>query len=246
MKALEIWSHSQLKLVLKSSEFLSNYAWSKDALLQALSCANNTTSGGKSGFAYDMLAFVCFVLSSSATTPSTSKHTTLNIDACVQLYKDPSLPTAMPKLFGCVFAIILSLGHQSSVWKDRLSRDERSILYAAQAHLVRLDEHRELSLGWLSRPKSLIVSPGGGCQSCQQYFHVLWNASFGQCGTLNSAMPLEDVSKVVRLPIYRQKFAANWACETKCGTREETLKGIDVRLEELYAEFTSKYKRVAR
>ncbi|KAG9120012.1 hypothetical protein FRC07_004667 [Ceratobasidium sp. 392] len=206
MKGLEIWAHSQLELVLQSTSRLANYAWGKDTLLQAVSCANNMPKGTQD-IARGMLAFVCLILSSSAD-PSlaTQTHSAANLETCVRLYKDTSLPTALPKLFGCIFTLILSLGYQSTVWKDQLTRDERAALYVAQAHFTRLNRHSELALEWLSSPQTTITS-GEVCHMCKQHFNALWSTSFGQIGDLDSVVPLEDVAKIARLPQYRQKFA---------------------------------------
>ncbi|KAG9074106.1 hypothetical protein FS749_014375, partial [Ceratobasidium sp. UAMH 11750] len=151
------------------------------------------------------------------------------LDACVRLYKDTSLPTALPKLFGCIFTLILSLGYQSTVWKDQLTRDERAALYVAQAHFTRLHRHPELSLEWLFSPQTTITS--------------------GECGELNSVVPLEDISEIARLPQYRQKFAdavqsSPWVCELHYTAGKKFLNAIDTRLGESYVKFTSEYKRI--
>ncbi|KAG8727189.1 hypothetical protein FRC12_022729 [Ceratobasidium sp. 428] len=248
MKGLELWAHSQLELVLQSTSRLANYAWGKDTLLQAISCANNMPKGTQD-IARGMLAFVCLILS-SATDPSlaTQTHSASNLDTCVRLYKDASLPGALPKLFGCIFTLVLSLGYQSTVWKDQLTRDERAALYVAQAHFTRLHRHQELSLEWLSSPQTTITS-GEVCHLCKQHFNALWSTSFGQCGDLNSVVPLEDIAKIARLPQYRQKFAdfvqsTPWVCELHYMAGKKFLNAIDTRLGESYTKFTSEYKRI--
>ncbi|KAG8740866.1 hypothetical protein FRC10_003821 [Ceratobasidium sp. 414] len=248
MKGLELWAHSQLELVLQSTTRLAKYAWGKDTLLQAISCANNMPKGTHD-IARTMLAFVCLTLSFSADPSLASRdHPASNLDASVRLYKDASLPTALPKLFGCIFTLILSLGYQSTVWKEQLTRDERAALYVAQAHFTRLNRHPELSLEWLSSPQTTIAS-GEVCHLCKQHFNALWGTSFGQCGELNSVVPLEDISEIARLPQYRQKFAdavqsSPWVCELHYAAGKKFLNAIDTRLGESYVKFTSEYKRI--
>ncbi|QRV83234.1 hypothetical protein RhiJN_11250 [Ceratobasidium sp. AG-Ba] len=248
MKGLELWAHAQLELVLQSSTRLSNYAWGKDTLLQAISCANNRPKGTQD-VSRNMLAFVCLILGSSTDPLQSSRaHTAANLNTCVQLYKDASLPGALPTLFGCVFTLILSLGHQSTVWKDKLTRDERAALYVAQATFTRLTRHPELSLDWLSSPLTTIAA-GEVCHMCKQHFNVLWGSSFGRCPDLNSVVPLEDVVELARLPQYRQTFAdavysSAWVCELHYTTGKKLLTAIDTRMGETYSKFTSEYKRI--
>lgn len=248
MKGLELWAHSQLELVLQSATRLAGYAWTKDTLLQAISCANNMPKGTQD-VSRNMLAFVCLILGSSTDPVLSSRaHSIANLNTCVQLYKDATLPGALPKLFGCVFTLILSLGHQSSVWKDKLTRDERAALYVAQANFTRLKRHSELSLDWLASPLTTVAA-GEVCHMCKQHFTMIWSSSFGRCGDLNSVVPLEDVTELARLPQYRQTFAdavysSPWVCELHYTTGKKILTAIDTRMGETYAKFTSEYKRI--
>ncbi|KAF8599773.1 hypothetical protein BDV93DRAFT_525859 [Ceratobasidium sp. AG-I] len=174
-------------------------------------------------------------------------QSTSTLETCVVLYK--TLSTSTKKYdsitFGYVFTIILSLGHRSPTWADQLTRDERAVLYAAQAHLTSLRKDKELDLGWLVHPRtsSLLHKTCSACSGC---FDTVWNASFGQCGTIDSAAPLRDVSELVILPQCRHIFArgvrsSSWRCEFQCGM--SMLKKIDSKIERLFLDLAWKHRR---
>ncbi|KAG8730723.1 hypothetical protein FRC12_020106 [Ceratobasidium sp. 428] len=167
MNDLGIWAHCQLKVLLQSSGSLASKAWKEDTLLQALRCAY-IMPGDTVDFEHDMLAFLYLVLSPSTSSLQDSQSG-FNLETCVGLFKRVGLLESAPQLFGYIFAIILSLGHQSPVWKENLTREDRAALYAAQVHLVRLGRYEGLSLRWLTLSQNLrpaVSFLAMDCHSC--------------------------------------------------------------------------------
>ncbi|KAF8599770.1 hypothetical protein BDV93DRAFT_293730 [Ceratobasidium sp. AG-I] len=130
MSEIETWSCSRLGPIVKSPTQVANSSWDKDTVLQAMDSADGF-DGKFLGynacfrFASDMHTVVRLALSpfTSALQPPLSS----NLDTCVALYKDPSLPKLHPDLFGYVFTVILSLGHRSSIWANQLTREDRAV-----------------------------------------------------------------------------------------------------------------------
>ena len=174
-------------------------------------------------------------------------QSTSTLKTCATLYGELSNSTRKYDniTFGYVFIIILSLGHRSPIWTDQLTRDQRAILYTAQAHLTSLRKDKELDLAWLAHPRtsSLLHKT---CSACSNRFDTVWDASFGQCGTINSAVPLRDVSELVVLPQCRHIFArgvrsSSWRCEFQCGMN--ILRKIDSKIERLFLDLAWKHRR---
>lgn len=242
MPELEFWSYSQLELILKSVTRFVNSSWDKGTLLQAMDYASRTRAlSGR-----DLRVFTRLAL--SITAPNNpirfQSPPSSNLATCVALYKDPNFPETQPSLFGYVFTVILSLGHRSCVWAHQLSREERNVLYAAQVHLVSPYKEAGLSdLSWLSLPPS--QTAGVKCASCTKHLDTAWNVGFAGCRGLGSAIPLEDISKLVILPSCRQIFADYVRSNPKlrahnCGTA--MLSDIDVRMYNIFHEMYYQYK----
>ncbi|KAG8704575.1 hypothetical protein FRC11_009771, partial [Ceratobasidium sp. 423] len=113
---------------------------------------------------------------------------------CTDLYKDKSLPTDAPCIFGFAYAFVLSLGHRSPVWVNDLSREDRRVLHASNSILTRLCDHAELGVGWLTKPTDMshIINDCSVCSSSSN-FNTWWDRGFGECKGLNSPIPLEDI-----------------------------------------------------
>jgi hypothetical protein len=243
---LESWARLQLSLVLRSADRLADSKWDKDTLLQVVSYGNEAPGDDTPNFPYGMISFVYLVLSISTGNPLVpGEHFGLNLDTCVRLFMDPSLPESLPDLFGYLFAIILSLDHQSSVWKTDLTRNHRAILYAAQVQLTRLDQHAQLTLDWLVSPQKAATSRI--CGPCGRRFKPLWGASFGKLGALGSAVPSEDIATIILLPQCRQMFAKAVqseveVCKSRCG--EKTLYSVDQHIHYMFSELESEYQRL--
>ncbi|KAG8772531.1 hypothetical protein FRC12_003026 [Ceratobasidium sp. 428] len=193
--------------------------------------------------ARELLAFLRFTLSASSNnqTPGTQEGLPSNLEVCLLLYRKPPPPegsVAHSMARGYIFIVLLSLGHQSDIWKNRMTRDERSVFYVAQAHLVSLGTYPDLELGWLHNPKRFGI-PDQACPTCSRQFAHVWSESFGPLGTLNSPLPLQDVAKLTRLPQCRYLFAdkarkPDWSCQTNCG--EKMVEKMDGCLDRLFNE----------
>lgn len=243
MLELQLWSRSQLELVFKSVTRFVNSNWDKDTLLQAMNCANRRDDW----LAGHMRNFVWLALSTSAPNNPLlyQRPRSSNLDTCVALYKDPDLPEKYPGLFGYIFTIVLSLGHRSSVWTSQLTREDRHVLYTAQAHLISIRDESDLDLSWLSRPPS--QNWGFVCNSCADHIDTAWGASLAGCANLDSIIPLEDISKLVLLPSYGQLFVdliwsnprpcTNWCNQTTWATIENRMRRVFLGMYSKYNYF---------
>jgi hypothetical protein len=233
------WAWDQLGHILKSAKQLVIAKWDKSMMLRMLAHYDAILKS-KRDVAFEIFAFFRLILSVSTHDRPLVSQTQPNIDTCVLLYKElPLLAEPVRGLIlGCTFVVILSLGHHSSVWKE-FTRDQRSTLYAAQAHLVFLRDNQHLDLGWLQDPKKSKIL-GLACSDCSKRLDSAWRVSFGLCGALNSRIPLEDVSNIARLPQCRQIFAENirynptQLCKKDCN--EIILRVIDENLNGLFQE----------
>lgn len=208
MSQLETWACDWLYSALTiSPKMLASDQLDKNTLLQLRSYSRSKFA---ESIVFHAMTFIQYFISISAReAPYQDQTSAFNLNTCVELYKDPMLPKDDPVLFGCVFAAILSLGHRSSTWTTQLSGRDRSILYAAQTQLVTVCDQLT-SLGWLLRPWETLPSFNQVCFLCRPKCSVNWNETFGQCGNLNSNIPLQDISSLARLPQYRLLLLEKW------------------------------------
>ncbi|KAF8599769.1 hypothetical protein BDV93DRAFT_293726 [Ceratobasidium sp. AG-I] len=234
MSELHVWSYYQLKGILKLATGFFNTSWDKDTIMQAVTCVYEENHW----FFYNLHAFMFLTLSTSALNNPLVHESPLlsNRDTCVALYQDPSLPKTHPILFGYVFTVILSLGLRSSVWTKQLTRDDRNILYAAQAHLASLGDDYFLEFSWISQ--SPAKNRSEYCSdSCTKYANTAWSASFASFAVLDSAASLMDASKLALLPSYRHLFVECTrpvfkSCKCKCARK--ALRRIDEGIEDIF------------
>ncbi|KAL5638483.1 hypothetical protein ACGC1H_005238 [Rhizoctonia solani] len=123
------------------------------------------------------------------------------ITGLVEIYQGLKRSNDDNALLGCVFLNILSLGHRSQVWSS-LTRDDKSILYAAQVQLTDLPRvFIPGSLAWLAKPdpeQAQVL-----CVGCRSSLSVLWNEIFGECNEgIGSTTPLKDVLFLTAMPEY--------------------------------------------
>ncbi|KAG8712670.1 hypothetical protein FRC09_019592 [Ceratobasidium sp. 395] len=193
--------------------------------------------------ARELLAFSRLTLNVSPKDqlPSVQGGLISNLEACLLLYRK-SLPLkgslTHSMALGYTFIMLLSLGHQSDIWKNELTRDERSVFYAAQVHLVSLGNYPNLELGWFHDPARSGI-PDQACPACSQQFARVWSESFGHLGALNSPLPLHDVTGLTYLPRCRYMFSGevrkpDWPCQTGCG--EKMVEKINGCLDRLFNE----------
>lgn len=249
MTHLEAWSCSRLELVLKSVARFANSKWDKDTLLRVMRYADAL----ENNFGDEMCALVRLALSTSAPkTPLKYQRPLIsNLDTCVALYKDPELSKKHPALSGYAFTVILSLGHNSSVWADQLTREDRYILYAAQAHLISISRDPDLQLSQVLQPPEIFPTNFFDifAASCRNVIFTAWGASFASLGDLDSSAPLEDVSKLVLLPACREIFANSLRTKHPtcvsgdCGRKLHT---VDTELNKLFVRMHRKYRHFVR
>ncbi|KAF8603029.1 hypothetical protein BDV93DRAFT_523617 [Ceratobasidium sp. AG-I] len=239
------WAWSQLELLLTSSDRLAKCKWGSATILKLLPHINDMHKN-KSSLWAGLPIFILLALSQPTRNPRLSAtEPMLDTDVCVQLYRHLAL-VATPAgraVFGYSFIFVLSLGHRSSVWVDQLTWQDRAKLYAAQVHMTRLHQIQELNIGWLKEPQL----PEKVCATCRLRFGTIWEASFAQCGPLDSAVPLEDVSKLLHLPQYYQQFfqpirSGAWVCERKC--EEAILANIGLAMLNMFANLAEHHKHI--
>ncbi|CAE6415021.1 unnamed protein product [Rhizoctonia solani] len=170
-------------------------------------------------------------------------------------------------LLGCVFLNILSLGHRSQVWSD-LTRDDKAILYAAQAQLTNLpQEFAPGSLAWVTKPDPVAQQL---CDACQLRLSGVWDKIFRECNEgLGSNIPLKDVLFLAEMPEYRWALwsemsqVAPTVCTlsplvppsspaTSSTSRPITcpirslLNDVDQYIQDVYEQAASRYRAIAR
>ncbi|KAG8758552.1 hypothetical protein FRC11_003470 [Ceratobasidium sp. 423] len=171
-------------------------------------------------------------------------------------------------LLGCVFLNILSLGHRSQVWSD-LTRDDKAILYAAQAQLTSLpEEFVPGSLAWVTKPDPGLAQQL--CDACQLRLSGVWDKIFSECNEgLGSNIPLKDVLFLAEMPEYRWTLwnemsqAAPVVCTlsplvppsspaTSNTSRPITcpirplLNDVDQHIRDVYEQAASRYRAIAK
>lgn len=235
------WAWSQLVLLLRSSDRLADCEWDSTTVLKVLSHLEYVYKIEWS-LAKDFLIFLLLVLGAEAKSSHTPGIAPIrNIDICIRLYQESAgLPLVT---FGYAFIRLLSLGHRSSIWADRLTSKDRATFYAAQIHLTSLNQVEDLTIKWLNSPRSYVL-PKSTCFACWSKFEGIWKTSFGQCGTLDSAVPLDDVSKLLHIPWYRQRFAQaiqSSSCESGCSAA--ILAGVDAHILRLFLDWVTSINR---
>lgn len=251
MRSLSTWGVRKTSRILKSLD-LANYAWDENVLCKMLSCLDQER--WSSELSEILLCIFAVLIRSIENSTMSQNSVTPILDTCVHWYKAPTLPPQDGRLdeavFGYVFALVLSLGHHSAVWTEHLTRADRLVLYAAQVHLTCIQRDNSLGLAWLENPRVYFLEKSL-CSACVKRFDSVWDASFGQLGRLDSPMPLEDVSKLVRLPKYRQTFANLVCCQTwelqckknQCG--ERMLHVLDTWIVLSFVSLTEEHKYFA-
>lgn len=239
MKHLESWVYSQIRLVLKSEEALVSQEWPGGALIRLIA---HLQTDDLPDCQHELLTLAQLLLCPPTIRPCrTSAGDQGNLQVYASLYKLKHLVTLNPALFGVVFAIVLSLGHRSSIWTEHLTRDDRTVLLAAHADLTKLHEHKDLELAWLTEPSRVedVCSQTG----CSQAFSKAWDNSFARCKRLDSPVALEDIKYILTLPRHRLEFfkqCRGWDCRSRCA--QKSLDKIDDAIRGLFCGLTKKYE----
>lgn len=241
MKNMESWSLSQIRLVLQSAESLAAQDCSGGDLERLFTYLQTADIPDCQ---HELLTVMQLVLCAPATRPLTShlsERTIANHQTYISFYKTPHLATSNLALFGLLLAIVLSLGHRSSAWSEHLTREDRTILFAAHADLTKLCDHSDLELAWLTNPAQ--VKEVCSRRNCSLTFSRFWANTFAQCKSLNSPVPLEDINQILTLPKQRFLFAnlcADWRCQSRCAQR--TLDKLDASIRGLFCSLAKKHE----
>lgn len=227
MDILETWAHSQLKYFFKSTSWALEHMWEEGLLLQ-ITRAFKTPAVKHTDTVDGIQILLCSILNYSSSREPTPPY----LEICITWYKETAFSGISGTVFGWIFAFILSLGHRSSIWADKLSRDERLVLYSAQAELVNLSGRSDLFTSWIRGEDRVqqgnpLPEPGAFrkcCPKCLSYCKSAWHSSYGRMGSLDSTATLEDIRKIIRLWDYRQMFAqavgsSSWPCRAGCGKK---------------------------
>ncbi|KAF8599777.1 hypothetical protein BDV93DRAFT_609072 [Ceratobasidium sp. AG-I] len=241
MAEVETWARDQFNRVLGSSQRLSTEIWNRNTLLNALAYAK---LGPDLELEHNIRAMIECCLE-----PLDGSQDSIYggwVHSCVaQFYKHPTLKTQDPALFGYIFCVVLSAGHQSPLWKERLTRNDRYILFAAQAHLTPLPA--TLPTDWIgdaSKISSMVdaqVRPG--CfQSCSQRFKNSFNTHFNCRTALTQNSPLTGVTALASLATRRQSLAESFKpLNLQCKCMNQLISAIDVKMDALFTELAEKY-----
>ncbi|QRV73284.1 RNA recognition motif protein [Ceratobasidium sp. AG-Ba] len=195
------WAWSQLHAVVKrSADSLANEKWDTTTLLGMLD-HHDAMRNSKPEQSNELIAFFRLILSRAADNVSGTQADSLQqrtIASCVTLYKQSAAlsSTARNIVLGSTFVTLLSLGPNSTAWKDMLARDERLTFYAAHADLqVSLKDHSVTVSGWLDwirNPEPIVIKPASLCSACLTSFRSSWRTGFGTGSILKGAMESND------------------------------------------------------
>ncbi|CAE6480174.1 unnamed protein product [Rhizoctonia solani] len=148
MIKLEEWAINALQTMLTKlghSFYQISHNWNYAGLVQLRELTRNTNldSPVRAFIQYLIYRIAQNIRRNQSTGSGSSK--TADLAELYQGFKNSNDDNA---LLGCVFLNVLSLGHRSQVW-SHLTRDDKAILYAAQALLT--DLSREFASGSLAR-----------------------------------------------------------------------------------------------
>lgn len=241
MNALDSWVNSQLLLIPRRSPLVSLTENQEQPVLWSIITYIQTTRAMTSR--NELWAWVEFAI--SCYLDATRDQTPGSLNVFVDWYRDRSWLESSPRLLGYLFAVILSLGHLSTIWNDALTRGERRVFYAAHAVLTRLCDHADLGVEWLTQPT--LVKDVCSQPTCARIFDDCWKTSFGRCKKLHSSVALEDIRQILRLPRFRFGFAdqsKDWNCESQCA--QKTLVKIDGCIGQVFLRLAAKQEFFAR
>ncbi|CAE7085590.1 unnamed protein product [Rhizoctonia solani] len=239
------WAREQLLLIFDSTSRVAENTWDADTLLQLATLAVTGTNGSASEkFHSKAHVFLRYSLS-PWTVPSINMYSEFLVDCYIALYKDPDVLATSKELFGWVFLFVVSLGHESPTWSEKLTREHRLVLYAAEVEMTSLWNSQDLEVDWLVYDDDTRWYLDLCCDACWGHCEATWESSFGQVGPLDSLVPLEDIRRLLFLPRFRQTFAkaarsVHWPCKEQCG--ETVLALIDREIKQLCLGMSRKYE----
>lgn len=218
---LEDWARKALYPVLDKSKYqLASRKWDMETLLQLRSFTCSSFNDSEP-LKLSAITFIDYFLVNSARRSNVADVVaTSGRDICVRLYTDPTLRSYDPALFGCVFAIILSLGYR--YWDTHLSGKVRTVLYTAQVQLAAQSSLN--SLNWFLEPKPadqlLPTCYFRICDPCEERFMTVWKENFGACQGLKSGTrtTADSIVLLTQLPQFRKSLVSQWEDYRSCST----------------------------
>ncbi|KDN37735.1 hypothetical protein RSAG8_10003, partial [Rhizoctonia solani AG-8 WAC10335] len=242
MKRLDSWSQSQIHTILRHFVATNRLTddWDAQVFLRLVQYIQNATVTFQRAKIPPLMIHIISALVKKAYELNDEIPQGNIIDVCATLYQDKDVLINSPVIFGLIFAVIVSLGPQSPVWTDRLTREDRRVLYAANSTLTRLSSHTDLDIGWVVDPTPVKVV----CSRCSSNFDASWENAFSQCKGLKSRVPSKDIRHVVCLPAYRTRFLLI-SSTVRCPCSNKTSINMNQRIELLYCGLTEKYKFLA-
>ncbi|CAE6529968.1 unnamed protein product [Rhizoctonia solani] len=257
MTRLEEWAMNAFSTIFTDSilSFCENpYYWHYDDLLRLIELTRKTTLGAP---ARVFGQYLIYRIARDVRHDQSVGGNSPNITSLVEIYQGLKRSHNHNTLLGCVFLNVLSLGHRSRVWAS-LTRDDKAILYAAQAQLTDLPhEFAPGSFTWLTKPGS--EQTRGLCAECQSRLSTIWSETFGECSDrLGSNTPLNDVLILAEMPKYcralwsrmdETDLGSSTALSSPPTTLDHTatcsirplVRHVDQRVENLYEQAASRY-----
>lgn len=251
---LEAWALGQLKGLSNFTKDLALGQQNLDYQLRAISYAKRIQD---KNLEHRMRTFVelshSFVLREHPEPPKESEAENYRRNL-LKLFKYPNLQKDHPSLFGFIFCVTLSLGHEFWLHHPLLVRDDRIILLSAQAHLTPLP-FSVLGLDWLEGTLTA-ASPHGTdpeLQSCARCnFQPTWEQVFG--GQYTEGMKKKEsllggVNLLALLVVKRMIFKGALpgfgfalVCTNNC--KERFIEFVDEKIEHVFTRFADFYKDI--
>ncbi|KEP51794.1 hypothetical protein V565_055810 [Rhizoctonia solani 123E] len=238
MTRIDAWSQRHIHTILTS--WLPPYPenWDTEFVLQLAQYMQSTTV---TGYSYDILVRMRLILACLVTDAYDRDKDAPRgriIDMCAALYNRKDLLINGPGLFGFLFAVVVSLGHRSSIWTNDLTREDRRVLYAASTILTCLRDQADLGIHWFSN-RSVLNST---CSQCSHFVNLWWHDVFSECGDFQSRVLLEDIRRVVALPSYHLRFRELADRKSfSCQCLNKINADIEQHIEDVYCNLTEKY-----
>ncbi|KAG8736165.1 hypothetical protein FRC10_009637 [Ceratobasidium sp. 414] len=252
MLEIEKWALNQFRRVLASPIRMAELPWVHGELLDALAY---TKLLDDPEMVLEVRNFIgCHLQMPRARSSRSwglfSKQATASaINTLKCLYKDDTLKTIDPALFGLVFCSVLSEGHTSSLW-TALTLEDRSKLLAAQVYLTPLPLAK-VHLSWIKNPAEVPSAlKKEDCATCFQKcsdqfvattFPYIFDAAYVE--RLQANTPLTGILALRELPKRRrdlsQLFQTPWGCEKDCGGH--LLRALDCKIDSVFTELCHSY-----
>ncbi|KAG8685267.1 hypothetical protein FRC08_013215 [Ceratobasidium sp. 394] len=239
MDSVETWALAQFKRVMRSSKQAIMQFWDHKDLLNALVYSKLTSDRELESNVRNLLQ--CHFLFLSSVRDPLPTPGTYPINVLTRVYKDTLLKQQDPALFGHIFCVILSAGHQSLVWKA-LTRDDRSKLLAAQVYLTPLPpnlptswiQHMPEIYGAVNHQSRQICFP-----NCSQSFLIRFYQLVDH-SDLAKDSPLAGITALSKLVTHRQSIAEEFKM-ARCTCASQLLAVVDLKMDELFTELTEMY-----